>query len=270
MQAERSTIKAAGRGLAVTRLKPDGPRDGPPLVFLHEGLGCTALWRDFPAALCARLGWEGVVYDRWGHGRSEPFDRPRHAGYLDDEAEVFLPALLDALAIPRCALFGHSDGGTIALLFAAAHPGRAAALVTEAAHVFVEELTLAGVRAAGEAYRTTDLPRRLARYHGERTESVFRGWHDTWLSPGFRGWNVEAALPRVASPLLVLQGAEDEYGTEAQVEAIGRGARGPVETAILPACAHVPHRQARAAVLERAAAFLRAWARGGGPDPAGS
>jgi pimeloyl-ACP methyl ester carboxylesterase len=256
-QAERATIEAAGRRLAVTRLRPESVVAGaPPLVFLHEGLGCTALWKDFPAALCARLGCQGVVYDRWGYGRSEPLDRPRDARYLHDEAQIFLPALLDALGIPRAALFGHSDGGTIGLLFAAARPERCAALVTEAAHVFVEDITLAGIRAAAAAYATTDLPKRLARYHGDKTDTVFRAWADTWLAPWFRGWNVEAELRRVTCPVLVLQGADDEYGTPAQVEAIARGVRGPVRTVLLPGCAHVPHQQARAAVLELAAGFL--------------
>lgn len=226
------------------------------MVFLHEGLGCIAMWKDFPARLCERLGCEGVVYDRWGYGRSEAFDRPRTVRYLHDEAELFLPEVLDALAVPRALLFGHSDGGTIALLFAAAHPERTAALVTEAAHVFVEEVTLAGIKAAGEAYATTDLPRRLARYHGEKTDGVFKAWYDTWLSPEFRSWNIEAALPRITAPILILQGAEDEYGTPSQVEAIARGVGGPATSAILPGCAHVPHLQAPDLVLDRVAAFV--------------
>jgi pimeloyl-ACP methyl ester carboxylesterase len=141
-------------------------------------------------------------------------------------------------------------------LFAAAFPRAAAAVVTEAAHVFVEEATLAGIRAAGAAYAATDLPIRLARYHGEKTGGLFRAWHETWLSPAFRGWNIEAELPRVACPTLVLQGELDEYGTAAQVGAIARGVAGPVETGLLPGCAHVPHHQAADAVLERVARFL--------------
>jgi pimeloyl-ACP methyl ester carboxylesterase len=256
VQVERAMIKAAGRKLAVARLRPERPVGGPPLVFLHEGLGCIAMWKDFPAALCERVGREGVVHDRWGYGRSEPHDRPRTPRYLHEEAELFLPAVLDALGIPKAALFGHSDGGTIALLFAAACPERTAAVVTEAAHVFVEEVTLAGIRAAVAAYAATDLPRRLARYHGDKTDTVFRAWHETWLSPGFRDWNIEAELRGVRAPTLVLQGEDDEYGTPAQVAAIAAGIKGPVEMALLPNCAHVPHHQARAAVLELAAGFL--------------
>jgi pimeloyl-ACP methyl ester carboxylesterase len=256
VQRERSTIKAAGRRLAVQRLRPDRARGGPSLVFLHEGLGCIAMWRDFPSRLCARLGLEGVVHDQWGHGLSEPLDRPRDARYLHDEALVFLPEVLRELGVARAVLVGHSDGGTIALLFAAAHPRMAAAVVAEAAHVFVEEITLAGIRAAVAAYAATDLPARLARYHGEKTDGLFRAWHETWLSPAFRDWNTGAELSRVTCPTLVLQGEADEYGTAAQVEAIARGVAGPVESELLPGCAHVPHHQAADAVLERVARFL--------------
>jgi pimeloyl-ACP methyl ester carboxylesterase len=256
VQRERATIKAAGRWLAVQRVRPDRARGGPPLVFLHEGLGCIAMWRDFPSRLCARVGLEGIAYDRWGHGLSEPLDRPRDARYLHDEALVFLPEVLRELGVARAVLVGHSDGGTIALLFAAAFPRATAAVVAEAAHVFVEEVTLAGIRAAVAAYAATDLPARLARYHGEKTDALFRAWHETWLSPAFRGWNIEAELPRVACPALALQGELDEYGTAAQVEAIARGVTGPVESELLPGCAHVPHRQAADALLERVARFL--------------
>lgn len=263
MQRERGRIKAAGRELAYERLRPEGASGAPPIVFLHEGLGSISLWRDFPQVLCKRAGREGIVYDRWGYGGSEPLDRPRDLRYLHDEALIFLPAVLDALGVERAALFGHSDGGSIALLFAAHVPERAAAIVTEAAHVFVEEVTLAGIRDAVHAYETTDLPRRLARHHGEKTDSVFRAWAETWLSPPFRAWNIEAELKRVACPALIVQGEEDEYGTPAQVEAIARGVKGPAQTALLPGCAHVPHQQAREAVLSLTAAFL---ARHGGQE----
>jgi pimeloyl-ACP methyl ester carboxylesterase len=256
VQRERTTIKVLGRRLAVERLRPEPAAAGAPLVFLHEGLGCITLWRDFPARLCQRLGRPGIVYDRWGYGRSEPLDRPRQPGYLHDEARLFLPAVLQALEEPRAILVGHSDGGTIALLFAAAFPETAAAVVTEAAHVFVEEVTLEGIRKAVDAYAATDLPARLARHHGERTDAVFRAWHETWLSPAFRGWNIEGELPRITCPTLVLQGEDDEYGTRAQVEAIVRGVSGPAESVLIPGCAHVPHHQAQDRVLDLIESFL--------------
>lgn len=251
MQPERKTIKVAERRLAVMVLRRERGADGPPLLFLHEGLGCIALWKDFPAGLCRSLNRNGIVYDRLGYGRSDPLDGPRDPRYLHDEAYRVLPALLDALDVSRAVLIGHSDGGTIALLAAGAFPERVAAVVCEAAHVFVEEITLAGIRAAGEAFAEGELRRRLQRYHGEKTDATFAAWHDTWLSPAFRDWSIEAELARVTCPTLVLQGEDDEYGTPAQVTAIARGVSGPVETALIPGCAHVPHHQAREDVTAR-------------------
>ena len=257
MQRNRAVIKAGGRCLAVQRLQPDGAAAGPTLVFLHEGLGSIALWRDFPTRLCQRLGLPGLAYDRWGHGQSEPLDRPRDLRYLHDEAELFLPELLATMAVECPVLIGHSDGGTIALLYAARFPDRPPAIVTEAAHVFVEDITVAGIRAAGRAYAETDLATRLVRYHGERTDSLFRAWHDRWLSPDFRTWNIEAELATVTCPTLVLQGDADQYGTPAQVEAIARAVSGPAETALLPGVGHTPHQEAPGQVLGLIETFLR-------------
>ena len=256
MQRERTVIKAAGHLLAVQRLLPEGAGSGPTLVFLHEGLGSIALWRDFPTKLCQRLGLPGLVYDRWGHGQSEPLDRAREPRYLHDEAELSLPSVLDQAGVEQPILIGHSDGGTIALLFAARFPDLPVAVVTEAAHVFVEEITLAGIRAAGCAYAETDLATRLSRYHGDKTERLFRAWYDRWLSPEFRAWNIEAELARVTCPVLVLQGDADEYGTADQVSAIARAVSGPAETVMLPGIGHTPHHQASEKVLELMAWFV--------------
>lgn len=256
MRRERFSIRAAGRELAVERLWPDAAADGPAIVFLHEGLGCIGMWRDFPAALCRRTGLPGVVYDRWGHGGSAPRAGTRPASYLHDEARETLPELLDRLGLVRPVLFGHSDGATIALLHAAACPDNTAAIVCEAAHVFVEALTLQGIREAVAAYHGAGLRRRLARHHGEQTDAVFAGWHGCWLAPSFAAWNIEAELPRIVCPALIVQGEADEYGTPAQVAAIMRGVRGPAEQALLPGCGHVPHREAAEAVLALSADFL--------------
>ncbi|MDF1584948.1 alpha/beta fold hydrolase [Marinimicrococcus flavescens] len=228
----------------------------PCLVFLHEALGSISLWKDFPRSLCERLGVPGLVYERQGHGASDPLAGPRRPDYLHEEAEQVLPALLEACGIERPVPIGHSDGGSIALLFAAAFPERPAAVIAEAAHVFVEEETLAGIRSAVTAWESTDLPQRLARHHGAGTAALFEAWAGCWLSPAFRHWNIEAALARVTAPLLVLQGEQDEYGTPAQVAAIADGVAGPVEARLLPDCAHVPHHQARERVEALVAGFL--------------
>lgn len=237
---------------------PHREAGSPTLVFLHDSLGAISVWRDFPDRLAHAAGCPAIVYDRRGYGRSSPFRaEPRTPGYLADEAAV-LSQLLDRLGVERALLFGHSDGGSIALLAAAHHPERIVGTIVEAAHVFVEEVTLAGIREAREQLRTTDLRERLTRHHGELTDAVTSAWIDTWLSPAFRDWNIEASLTRIATPLLVLQGSDDEYGTPAQVDAIVHGVRGPVESQLLPGVAHTPHRSDPELVIDASVRFLRA------------
>lgn len=232
----------------------------PVLVFLHEALGSVSQWKDFPAALCARTGRAGFVYDRPGHGRSGPLAGPRGKEYLRDEALEGLPRTLEAAGIGgRVVLVGHSDGGTIALLYAAARPERVAGVISEAAHVFNDDFTRAGVRSTVEAARDGALLKRLERHHGGKTDALFRAWHETWLSPWFRDWDVRPLLGKVTAPVLVVQGLDDKYGTSAQVEAIARGVR-RAEVLMVPACGHAPHHERREAVLERMAAFVAALA----------
>jgi pimeloyl-ACP methyl ester carboxylesterase len=253
----RFDVMADGRRLRVERLELEGSDpETSHLVFLHEGLGSIAQWKGFPAALCAATGLPGGVYERWGFGGSEPLTLPRPRDYLNREAERALPEVLEACAITRPLLIGHSDGGTIALLFAAAFPERPLACITEAAHVWVEEAALAGIRAASTAWRTTDLEARLAKYHGAQSQTVFRGWAETWTQPEFRDWSMVAALPAIVCPLLVIQGLDDEYGTTAQVETIVRQSGGPAAPLLIPGCAHVPHHQAQGSVLEAMSEFI--------------
>lgn len=255
--AERP-VHAGGRRLFVQRLSL-GNGDAPPIVFLHEALGAISLWKDTPRRLCAALGRDGVVYDRWGHGRADPLADPlndpargaRPYDYHTTETEA-LRDLLDAEAIDRAVLFGHSDGGTIALLAAALIPERIAAVVTLAAHVFVEDISVAGIEDAVAAYTAPDSRLRAAmlRHHGaERADRVFYAWADTWCDPGFRDWNIEAKLAGVICPALVIQGADDEYGSPAQVEAIVRGVRGPARPLLIEGCGHAPHAEAPEAVI---------------------
>lgn len=249
-------VTVAGHRLRVAQI---GHRDGrggtPTLVFLHEGLGSILHWRDVPQMLVAATGLPALVYDRWGFGGSEPLMLPRTDDYLDREAEA-LGELLAACGIADHILVGHSDGGTIALLHAARGPAGLRGLVVEAAHVFVEDCTIAGIERAAAAWRDTDLPRRLARYHGDKAESVFRGWAETWLRPSFRDWDMTDRLPAIGCPALVLQGAEDEYGTPAQVEAIAAGVAGRVETLLIADCGHTPHFEAWDVVLPAITRFV--------------
>ena len=226
----------------------------PALLLLHEGLGSVSMWGAFPGRLAAATGCRVLVWSRAGHGASEPYPEPRTSSYLHREAEEALPALLAAFDLERPVLIGHSDGGSIALLFAAALPDVPLGVAVLAPHAFVEEVTLAGVRAAGETWATSDWPRRLARHHADASR-VFCDWHDTWLSPGFRTWNIEACLPLIRCPVLALQGEEDEYGTPRQVTVIGERVPG-ARVLLLPACGHAPHRDQEAAVLAALVDFI--------------
>jgi pimeloyl-ACP methyl ester carboxylesterase len=220
---------------------PAGRPGGATLVFLHEGLGSLALWRDFPAKVAGRTGLGALIYSRRGNGFSEPLPQPRTPQYMHDEALVELPQLLAAERIGEVVLVGHSDGASIASIYAAENPERVRALVLEAPHVFVEELSVESIAAIRELYETTPLRERVGRHHTDG-DATFYGWNDIWLAPEFRDWNIEASLARVRAPILAIQGANDEYGTLAQIESIANRTAGPVDRLILAGCGHAPHR----------------------------
>ena len=249
------TIEIRGRSLEFARLASAHPRRGaPPLVFLHEGLGSLAMWRDFPQQVADATGCEAVVYSRYGYGRSTPLREPRQPGYMHDEALLDLPRLLDTLALEAPILFGHSDGASIALIHAG-HCRRAlTAVIAMAPHVLVEPISIESIARAKTAYERTDLASRLQRYHDD-VDSAFLGWNRIWLSPGFRDWNIEDCLPRIGCPVLAIQGEDDEYGTMEQVERIARQAR-DVDLVRLADCRHSPHRDQPQAVIEAVSAFI--------------
>jgi len=231
--------------------------DAPIMVFLHDSLGCCMLWRDFPEKLALAAGTNIFIYDRIGYGRSSAFGKePRQHDYMEKEADTLI-LLLEQNNIRKAILFGHSDGGTIALLAAAKYPERIGAVITEGAHVFVEEKTLEGIRIAQEQYRDTDLGKRLEKYHGNKTRQVFEAWTGIWLSPSYREWNIEHFLPLITCPVLVIQGTNDEYGTEAQVNAIISQVTGPSEKCMVVNAGHTPHRQSELWVINACCDFLR-------------
>lgn len=239
----------------------------PTLVWLHEGLGCVALWRDLPRRVSERTGLSSLVYSRAGYGGSDQVALPRPLTYMHDEGLRVLPALLRALSVEDAVLIGHSDGGSIAILYAgvpeAAHTVRG--LVLLAPHVFCEELSVRSIAAAAESYATGELRQRLARYHRD-VDGAFWGWNRAWLDPGFRAWNLEASLPAITAPVLLIQGSDDPYGTLAQLDAIERGVRGPVTRRVLAGCGHSPHREAPEATLALIADFVESV--GGRREPA--
>ena len=226
----------------------------PTLLLLHEGLGCVAMWRDFPAQLATATGCRVVVWSRPGYGGSQPYPEERKKGYMHREAEESLPALIAALHIERPLLVGHSDGGSIALLFAGAFPEVPLGIAVLAPHEFVEEVTLVGIRAARSIWESTDWPTKLGRYHLDAVR-VFEEWNDTWLSPLFRDWNIEQYLPKIRCPVLAIQGEDDEYATMRQIEVIAEQVPG-TELLKLPNCGHTPQRDQEAAVLAALLAFV--------------
>ena len=257
------------RLLQLEALQISGPADGPLLVFLHEGLGSVSMWRDFPTQLCERLGARGLVYSRPGYGRSTPraLDERWGVDFMHRQAHEVLPALLQALNVQEPIwLVGHSDGGSIALLYAARHGSAAngqsqapeapplAGAIVLAPHILVEEVSVRSIEQARQAYLHTDLRQRLARHHDD-PDSAFWGWNDIWLSPGFRSWSIEADLHRIKVPVLAVQGVDDEYGTLEQIRGIAR--RVPqTELLELPACGHSPHRDQPQALMEAVAGFV--------------
>lgn len=230
----------------------------PTLVFLHEGLGSAEQWRDFPALVARESGLGAIAYSRVGYGRSAPVTLPRPLTYMEDEAREVLPRLLDERGIDKAILVGHSDGASIALVAAALDASkRILALVLEAPHVFVEDVSVASITKAREAFETGELRERLARYHGTNVDGAFRGWNDAWLDPAFRSWNLERFLPAITVPVLIIQGEDDPYGTRAQVDAIARQVAGRAEVLLLPRCGHSPHRDQPVATQAAMVTFLR-------------
>jgi pimeloyl-ACP methyl ester carboxylesterase len=251
MQSEQLNIE--GRSIEFRFVQPRAA-GGIDLVMLHEGLGSVSMWRDFPERLAGATGCRTLVYSRLGYGRSSALDAPRRVDYMHEEANVWLPAILERLQVRRPVLFGHSDGASIALIRAANPDSELSGIIALAPHVKVEDLTVRSIEDAKSAYLHTDLRVRLGRHHGD-VDSAFWGWNRIWLDPAFRSWNIESLLPAIRSPILAIQGADDEYGTLEQVASIGR-ALPDSQSLLLPACRHSPHRDQPEAVLAAAGDFI--------------
>ena len=221
--------------------------DRPVIVMLHEGLGSVSLWKDFPAHLATAASARIVAYSRFGYGESDAPPEPYGVEMHQREALEVLPEVLRQLEIDRPLLFGHSDGASIAIIYAGTTPRNVAGLVVEAPHVFVEDMCIASIEEARRTYLTTDLRQRLGRHHGD-PDRAFRLWNDVWLDPAFRAWNIERHLPPITCPLLAIQGYQDEYGTMEQLDRI---ARLVPQTALLKLdqCRHSPHRDQPSAVM---------------------
>ncbi len=235
----------------------DKQSDGlPTLVFLHEGLGSVSMWKDFPEKLADITGLNGFVYSRQSYGKSSLLEEARDANYLHHEALEVLPRVLEKAKISKPVLVGHSDGASIALIYAAAsHLSSPKALILMAAHVFNETLSVQSIRLAKQAYEQGNLGERLGAYH-ENVDNAFWRWNDIWLHEDFKQWNIEDSLPAISSPILHVQGRDDEYGSEAQALAIQKHCKGPVEIAMLNNCGHSPHRDQLVTTLTTMNTFI--------------
>jgi pimeloyl-ACP methyl ester carboxylesterase len=248
--------------LGSTRLEyrwiPQSAAARPALVFLHEGLGCVDIWRDFPDRLAAATGCAALVYSRAGYGRSSPAPLPRPLRYMHVEGLEVLPRLLDEVGLEDVLLVGHSDGASIALIHAGgADPDhRVRGVIAEAPHVFCEEISVSSIRLARQDFEKGNLRAKLVPLHGENVDCAFWGWNDAWLDPGFAAWNIEEYLPRIGVPVLVIQGRDDRYGTEAQYQRIMASCGGSTDLLVLDDCGHSPHRDQPAAALAAMVAFI--------------
>lgn len=239
--ADQGFLEVAGQRLEYRMVGPR-PSEVPTLVLLHEGLGCAGLWGDFPERLSAATGAGVFVYSRAGYGQSSPVSLPRPLTYMHDEARVTLPAVLDAIGWQHGLLIGHSDGASIAAIYAGTHQDhRLDGIVLIAPHFIVEDVSIASIREAKAAYETTDLKTKLGRWHRD-PDNAFRGWNDAWLDPAFRKWDISEQLAFIRVPMLIVQGVNDQYGTVKQVEVAKDECYCPVEVALLDA-KHTPQRE---------------------------
>ncbi|MBL0683124.1 alpha/beta hydrolase [Aquimarina mytili] len=226
------------------------------IIFLHDSLGCIALWRNFPERIALKTQCNTLSYDRLGYGKSAPFTTSkRENDYLTKEAEI-LAKIIDQLQLTDVVLFGHSDGGSIALLTAALFPKKITGIITEGAHVFVEKETISGIKEAVIAYKNTNLKEKLSKYHGDKTDDVFRMWTETWLSDSYQSWNIEKYLPMITCPSLIIQGEKDEFGTIKQVTSIVENTSGNSIPLVIPGIGHTPHKESSEAVLQNTVSFI--------------
>jgi pimeloyl-ACP methyl ester carboxylesterase len=253
-------VDVGSKRLEFEMLEGGGAQGAPTLVFLHEGLGSMALWKDFPRDVVAATGCNALVYSRYGYGSSTPLGEARDPGFMHEEALDSLPHLLDRLGIHDPILFGHSDGASIALIHAGAARRAVRGLIVMAPHVLVEDVCVASIGAVRDSYLAGGLREKLLRYHAD-PDGAFWGWCNVWLDPRFRAWNIERQVRQIACPLLAIQGFDDQYGTMEQVDRIARLVPS-AELLKLESCGHSPHRDQPGAVVTAAARFIDRIVRG--------
>jgi pimeloyl-ACP methyl ester carboxylesterase len=257
------SLTVGGSDLEYRMIGP-APDQAPTIVMLHEGLGSAALWDEFPKELQSATGAGVFAWSRAGYGASSPAKRPRPVDYMHIEALDVLPKLLDAIGFRRGMLLGHSDGASIAAIYAGAHQDhRVQGIALIAPHFIVEDVSVTSIAAIKQAYETTELKARLARWHRD-VDSTFYGWNDAWLDPKFRDWDISEYLGYIRVPIAIVQGADDQYGTMRQIEIAQQECYCPVDVMVIPGAGHSPHREAPKATLDAVCEFASAVLRGEG------
>lgn len=232
-------------------------RNMPTLIFLHEGLGCTRMWKDFPARVSRATGCPALLFSRFGYGNSDPSPLPWKINFMHKEARYILPDIIKKAHIKDYILIGHSDGGSIAIILAGSPNARGLkGLITQSAHVFCEQITVDCIRQAKINYEQHQLRQGLEKYHGKNTENAFRGWNDVWLHPKFIHWNIEKYLNKIHVPMLAIQGKDDQYGTIRQIQSI-KGHAPRAETRLIEDCRHSPHLEQPEHVLTIMTQFIQ-------------
>ena len=253
---ENSWIEINNYKLEIKRIKAKKV-GGPTLVFLHEGLGCVSMWRDFPDRLAEKTGLVALIYSRLGYGGSDQVPLPRQLDYMHVEGIDILPALLQAEQVGRVILVGHSDGGSISLIYAGSKFAlELDALIMIAPHVFVEKVCIESIKKVQREYLFGDLRKRLERYHKENVDRVFWGWSNIWVSPSFQEWNIEEYLPFICAPTLVVQGENDQFGTMSQINSIIEKIKLEVNCEVVKNCSHSPHIESQDEVIHVLSGFI--------------
>lgn len=254
--SETGQLNVAGSSLEYRLLGPS-PETTPTIVMLHEGLGSVSMWRDFPDRLAQATGLGVFVYSRKGYGRSSPCELPRPLSYMHDEALTVLPGVLESIGFRQGILLGHSDGASIAAIYAGGRDDpRVRGLILMAPHFFTEDEGIESIAKIKTEFKTTDLRQRLRKYHGDNVDGAFWGWNDAWLDPDFRRWDIREFLDKIRVPVLIVQGEEDEYGSEKQIDAARARCGALVGAVLLPQCAHSPHRDQPERTLSEILSFV--------------
>lgn len=256
---------AGGHRLAATTWGEIGA-GSPAIVMMHGGLDCITTWKDLPQALAEASGCPVLAYDRWGYGRSERLVGGRELGYRREEAGPVLGEVLRHFGIRQALMFGHSDGGAMSVLAAAAHPGRVCGVLACSPTIAIDQFMVDAMSGARRAFEHEGLRDKLKRHHGDNIDTMFWGWYEPWASPGALQWDMSAEIAAVRCPVAALFGSDDEYGWRPSAISLIQNGRMPLEVTVLPAVGHHPQQRERGETIAMLQRLLGCIARNPIPD----